>query len=107
MTTQARDQGETNHELSFLKRRAELDGSPEGAIRGCCCELEVETDRDPYGRRILPGLECVITGAAMAARELSWEVVGIRDGYEGLLFADRYPQGGTFSTQLPLATLAS
>ncbi len=31
----------------------------------------------------------------MAASKLGWEVVGIRDGFDGLLFPDRYPEGGT------------
>ncbi len=42
----------------------------------------------------VPGLNAVITGVVMAASELGWETVGIRDGYEGLLFPDRYPEGG-------------
>src|SRR5512137_1221548 len=42
----------------------------------------------------VPGLNAVITGAVLAAGELGWETVGIRDGYEGLLFPDRYPDGG-------------
>jgi ATP-dependent phosphofructokinase / diphosphate-dependent phosphofructokinase len=50
----------------------------------------------------VPGLNAVITGAVLAASELGWEVVGIRDGYEGLLFRDRYPDGGlmTLSPQI-------
>ncbi len=42
----------------------------------------------------VPGLNAVIMGAVLAASELGWETVGIRDGYEGLLFPDRYPDGG-------------
>jgi len=41
-----------------------------------------------------PGLNAVIHGAVYAARELGWEIVGIRDGYDGLLEPERYPQGG-------------
>ncbi len=41
-----------------------------------------------------PGLNTVISGAVLAANELGWEVVGIRDGFEGLLFRDRYPDRG-------------
>lgn len=41
-----------------------------------------------------PGLNTVITGAAMAANELGWEIVGIRDGFEGMLFRNHYPDGG-------------
>jgi len=42
----------------------------------------------------VPGLNAVITGVVLAACELGWEVLGIRDGFEGLLFPDRYPDGG-------------
>lgn len=43
-----------------------------------------------------PGLNTVITGAVLAANEVGWEVVGIHDGFEGVLFRDRYPDGGLF-----------
>ena len=46
------------------------------------------------GGGYVPGLNALIHGAALAAAELGWELVGIRDGYEGLLFPDRYPEGG-------------
>ncbi len=41
-----------------------------------------------------PGLNAVIHGAVYAARRLGWEVFGIRDGYDGLLQPERYPNGG-------------
>ena len=47
-----------------------------------------------FGGGFVPGLNAVVTGAMLAAHELGWEVVGIRDGYDGLLFPERYPQGG-------------
>ena len=47
-----------------------------------------------FGGGYVPGLNAVITGAVLAASELGWEVVGIRDGFDGLLFPDRYPEGG-------------
>jgi len=47
-----------------------------------------------FGGGYVPGLNAVITGVVLAASELGWEVVGIRDGYEGLLFPERYPEGG-------------
>lgn len=47
-----------------------------------------------FGGGYVPGLNAVITGAVLAASELGWEIVGIRDGYDGLLFPDRYPDGG-------------
>src|SRR5512135_2719985 len=46
------------------------------------------------GSGLLPGLDMVLAGAALAADRLGWEVVGIRDGYDGLLFPDRYHDGG-------------
>lgn len=49
------------------------------------------------GGGFVPGLETVVTGAVLAAGELGWEVVGIRDGFEGLLFPERYPGGGLVS----------
>jgi 6-phosphofructokinase len=47
-----------------------------------------------FGGGYVPGLNAVITGVVLAASELGWETVGIRDGYEGLLLPDRYPDGG-------------
>ena len=41
-----------------------------------------------------PGLNAVIKAAVHAADAQGWEIVGIRDGYDGLLFPDRYPDGG-------------
>ena len=47
-------------------------------------------------------MNAVIMGAALAAGKMGWEVIGIRDGFEGLLHPDRYPDGGlvTLSPQL-------
>ena len=42
----------------------------------------------------VPGLDLVVAGAVLAANELGWEVFGIRDGYDGLLYPERYPEGG-------------
>ena len=42
----------------------------------------------------IPGLNAVLLGIGRAAAQLGWEVVGIRDGFDGLLFPDRYPHGG-------------
>ncbi len=41
-----------------------------------------------------PGLNAVIHGAVYAARGLGWEVMGIRDGFDGILTPERYPHGG-------------
>ena len=42
----------------------------------------------------VPGINAVIMGAARAAGKLGWEMVGIRDGFDGLLYPERYPEGG-------------
>ena len=41
-----------------------------------------------------PGLNAVIQAATLAARNRGWEVVGIRDGFNGLMLPDDYPDGG-------------
>ena len=41
-----------------------------------------------------PGLNAVIRAATLAARNRDWDVVGIRDGFNGLLLPDEYPDGG-------------
>lgn len=46
------------------------------------------------GGGYVPGLRAVTTGTVLAASELGWDVVAIRDGFDGLLFPDRYPHGG-------------
>ncbi len=54
------------------------------------------------GAGFVPGMNAVVMGAALAAGKLGWEMVGIRDGFEGVLHPDRYPDGGlvTLSPQL-------
>jgi len=41
-----------------------------------------------------PGLNAVIRAVVLAALNQGWEVVGIRDGYNGIFLPDRYPDGG-------------
>jgi 6-phosphofructokinase 1 len=41
-----------------------------------------------------PGLNAVIHGAVYAARGLGWQIFGIRDGYDGFLEPQNYPEGG-------------
>jgi len=41
-----------------------------------------------------PGLNAVIHGAVYAARGLGWEILGIREGYDGILEPERYPDCG-------------
>ena len=54
------------------------------------------------GAGFVPGTNAVVMGAAIAGGKLGWEMVGIRDGFEGLLHPDRYPDGGlvTLSPEL-------
>jgi 6-phosphofructokinase 1 len=40
-------------------------------------------------------MNSVLMGAALAGGKLGWEMIGIRDGFEGLLHPDRYPDGGS------------
>ena len=45
-----------------------------------------------------PGLNSVIRAATLAATRRGWEVIGIRDGFTGLMFPEQYPDGsGTFT----------
>lgn len=46
------------------------------------------------GSGFIPGMNAVAGAAALTAGGMGWEVVGIRDGFDGLLYPDRYPDGG-------------
>jgi 6-phosphofructokinase 1 len=46
------------------------------------------------GAGFVPGMNTVVAGAALAAGELGWELVGIRDGFDGLLHPGDHPDGG-------------
>ncbi|MGE5695060.1 MAG: 6-phosphofructokinase [Candidatus Sericytochromatia bacterium] len=41
-----------------------------------------------------PGLNAVIRAVTLAGQHRGWDVVGIRDGFNGLLHPERYPEGG-------------
>lgn len=41
-----------------------------------------------------PGLNAVIKAATISALNKGWEVVGIREGYNGLFLPDKFPDGG-------------
>ena len=41
-----------------------------------------------------PGLNAVIRAAVLSALNRDWQCVGVRDGYNGLLMPERYPEGG-------------
>ena len=49
------------------------------------------------GSGFIPGMNAVIIGAALAGGKLGWDMVGIRDGFDGLLHPERYPDGGLVS----------
>jgi ATP-dependent phosphofructokinase / diphosphate-dependent phosphofructokinase len=57
------------------------------------------------GAGYLPGINTIISGASTAAGVLGWDIVGIRDGFEGLLHPEHYPDGGlvTLSPQIVAA----
>jgi 6-phosphofructokinase 1 len=46
------------------------------------------------GAGFVPGMNAVVMGVTMAAAQLGWEVVGIRNGFAGLLEPGDYPDGG-------------
>lgn len=46
------------------------------------------------GGGYVPGINAVVSGAVLSASQLGWEIVGIRDGYDGLIVRDNYPDGG-------------
>ncbi len=47
-----------------------------------------------FGGGYVPGLNSVIAGTVLSANQLGWEVVGILDGFDGLLFPESFPEGG-------------
>lgn len=49
-----------------------------------------------------PGLNAVIHAAVYAARNRGWEVLGIRDGLDGLLEPETYPDGGLMKLTRPV-----
>lgn len=49
-----------------------------------------------------PGLNAVIHAAVHAARNLGWKVVGIRDGLDGILEPQNYPEGGLIELTRPV-----
>jgi 6-phosphofructokinase 1 len=48
-----------------------------------------------------PGLNAVIYSAVHAAARLGWKVYGIREGYDGILFPEQYPDGGWVELDVP------
>ncbi len=48
-----------------------------------------------------PGLNAVIRAVVLCALNRGWEVLGIRDGYLGLLEPSRYPDGGLITLDRP------
>jgi 6-phosphofructokinase 1 len=54
------------------------------------------------GAGFVPGMNSVLMGAALAGGKLGWELVGIRDGFDGLLHPDRYPDGGLVPLSIEL-----
>ena len=42
-----------------------------------------------------PGLNAVIRAATLAAINHGWECYGLRDGFNGIFFPERYEDGGS------------
>jgi 6-phosphofructokinase 1 len=51
-----------------------------------------------------PGLNAVIRAVVMAGAQRGWECWGIRDGYNGLLDPQAYPEGGTL--RIPVTSVS-
>jgi ATP-dependent phosphofructokinase / diphosphate-dependent phosphofructokinase len=47
------------------------------------------------GPGFVPGLNTIIEGVVLAGSRLGWEILGIHDGFDGLLRPGQYPDGGT------------
>ncbi len=43
-----------------------------------------------------PGLNAVIRAVVIAGANRGWECYGIREGFNGIMFPERYPEGGVF-----------
>ena len=54
-----------------------------------------------------PGLNAVIRAATLAAVRRGWEVVGIRDGFNGLMFPEHYRSTAVSSRSTPSRSAAS
>lgn len=54
------------------------------------------------GGGYVAGINAVIVGTVLAGHELGWEVMGIRDGFDGLLFPERYSEGGLLRLTPPM-----
>jgi 6-phosphofructokinase len=48
-----------------------------------------------FGSGFVPGLNAVIEGVVLAGHKLGWEILGLYDGFDGLLSPANYPDGGT------------
>jgi 6-phosphofructokinase len=54
------------------------------------------------GAGFVPGMNSVLMGAVLAGSKLGWELVGIRDGFEGLMHPDRYSDRGLVPLSIEL-----
>ena len=49
-----------------------------------------------------PGLNAVIRATTVAALNHGWDVIGIRDGFNGILHPEQYPNGGLMQLTRPM-----
>ncbi len=54
------------------------------------------------GGGYVAGINAIVAGTVLAGHELGWELVGIRDGFDGLLFPERYPDNGLLKLSTPM-----
>ena len=57
------------------------------------------------GSGFVPGMNAVVKGVTMAAAELGWEAIGIRNGFAGLLEPENFPAGGLLTLSPSLVEL--
>ncbi len=78
----------TNNGALFLHREVG-NGTPEDALPSMAVGW------------LVPGMNAVIMGAVLAAGKMGWEVIGIRDGFQGLLHPDLLPGWWTDTLKPP------
>ncbi len=77
------------------KAPSKAASSPKRAVRRSAASGPIRRIAICTGGGDAPGLNAVIRAAVLGAYNQGWEVVGIRDGYLGLLEPRSYPEGGT------------
>ena len=53
-----------------------------------------------FGSGFVPGLNAVIEGVVLAGHRLGWEILGLYDGFDGLMYPENYPEGVAFEYEV-------